>query len=117
MPLDTDGKPPFTEQAFERIHNTYNRRLFLWFRKRVRYADVAEELTVNNRDNHHAGLSRSGDTSDGACASPGFSRRNLLSGSGKCHRRTSVVRSLEDIAKDLEGELDSPALGGGLTSP
>jgi len=47
MPLDTDGKPPFTEQEFERIHNTYNRRLFLWFRKRVRYADVAEELTVN----------------------------------------------------------------------
>jgi RNA polymerase sigma-70 factor (ECF subfamily) len=47
MPSTTDKTPPFTEEQFNQIHNTYNRRLLLWFRKRVPYTDVAEELTVN----------------------------------------------------------------------
>jgi RNA polymerase sigma factor (sigma-70 family) len=46
MPLVNVGKAPFTEEQFEQIHNTYNRRLFFWFRKRVN-ADVAEELAAN----------------------------------------------------------------------
>jgi DNA-directed RNA polymerase specialized sigma24 family protein len=47
MPLDTDRKTPspFTEQEFERLHKTYNPKLFFWFRKRVN-ADVAEELAA-----------------------------------------------------------------------
>jgi RNA polymerase sigma factor (sigma-70 family) len=45
MPLTTDRKAPFAHEQFERIHSTYNRRLFFWFRKRVN-ADVAEELAA-----------------------------------------------------------------------
>jgi RNA polymerase sigma factor (sigma-70 family) len=47
MPSSTDRKAPFTQEQFERIHNTYNRRLFFWFRKRVN-ADVAEELAAKS---------------------------------------------------------------------
>jgi hypothetical protein len=46
MPSATDRKAPFTQEQFEQIHKTYNRKLFFWFRKRVN-ADVAEELTAN----------------------------------------------------------------------
>jgi DNA-directed RNA polymerase specialized sigma24 family protein len=48
MPSSTDRKTSFTPEQFERIHNTYNRRLFFWFRKRVKYADVAEELAAKS---------------------------------------------------------------------
>jgi RNA polymerase sigma factor (sigma-70 family) len=47
MPSSTDRKALFTQEQFERIHNTYNRRLFFWFRKRVN-ADVAEELAAKS---------------------------------------------------------------------
>ena len=46
MPSSIDRKAPFTQEQFEQIHKTYNRKLFFWFRKRVN-ADVAEELTAN----------------------------------------------------------------------
>jgi RNA polymerase sigma factor (sigma-70 family) len=46
MPSATDRKAPFTQEQFEQIHKTYNRKLFFWFRKRVN-ADVAEELAAN----------------------------------------------------------------------
>jgi RNA polymerase sigma factor (sigma-70 family) len=47
MPSATDRKAPFTQEQFEQIHKTYNRKLFFWFRKRVN-ADVAEELAAKS---------------------------------------------------------------------
>ena len=45
MPSATDRKASFTQEQFEQIHKTYNRKLFFWFRKRVN-ADVADELAA-----------------------------------------------------------------------
>jgi len=47
MPSATDRKASFTQEQFEQIHKTYNRKLFFWFRKRVN-ADVAEELAAKS---------------------------------------------------------------------
>ncbi|MFY9560303.1 MAG: sigma-70 family RNA polymerase sigma factor [Terriglobales bacterium] len=47
MPQNEVSKSPFTEQEFARIHTSYDRQLFFWFRKRVKHPDVAEELAAD----------------------------------------------------------------------
>jgi RNA polymerase sigma factor (sigma-70 family) len=47
MPHSAVSKAPFTEQEFARIHESYSRKLFFWFRKRAKYPDVAEELAAD----------------------------------------------------------------------
>jgi RNA polymerase sigma factor (sigma-70 family) len=47
VPQNEISKSPFTEQEFARIHTSYNRKLFFWFRKRVKHPDVAEELAAD----------------------------------------------------------------------